>query len=139
MAVSVAQPSDLGWLVTDFVRSVAGVAHAVLVSADRILLAKSTGLPQDRAEELAAVASGLMKLSGSAATSFKGGAVTQTVIEMELGYLLMMSINDGSTLAVLASPRCDIGTVAYEMTMLVERVGERLTPEPRTQLRGLRS
>lgn len=138
MAVSVAQPSDLGWLVTDFVRRVAGVAHAVVVSADGLLLAKSAALPQDRAEQLCAVASGLMNLSSSAASNFKGGAVNQTVIEMELGYLLMMSISDGSSLAVLASPRCEIGTVAYEMTMLVERVGERLTPEPRTQLRGLR-
>lgn len=136
--MSVAPPSDLGWLVTDFVRRVSGVAHAVVVSTDGLLLAKSAALPQDRADQLCAVASSLMSLSEGAAQSFQGGAVNQTVIEMELGYLLMMAISDGSTLAVLASPRCEIGTVAYEMTLLVERVGERLTPEPRNGPQGVR-
>lgn len=142
MAVSAAPPSDFGWLVTDFVRRVAGVAHAVLVTSDGLLLAKSAALPVDRAEQLCAVASGLMNLSDSAADSFQGGAVNQTVIEMELGYLLMMSIGDGSILAVLASPRCDIGAVAYEMTLLVDRVGAQLTPgrrdQPRHGVRGNR-
>ena len=33
-----------------------------------------------------------------------------------------------SVFAVLASPGCDLGLVAYEMTLLVERVGRVLTP-----------
>jgi len=39
-----------------------------------------------------------------------------------------MAISDGSWLAVLASPTSDIGLVGYEMTLLVERVGEHLSP-----------
>jgi uncharacterized protein len=39
-----------------------------------------------------------------------------------------MAISDGSWLAVLASPTSDIGLVGYEMTMLVDRVGEHLSP-----------
>ena len=46
--------------------------------------------------------------------------------------LLLMAISDGSWLAVLASPTSDIGLVGYEMTMLVDRVGEHLSPELRT-------
>jgi hypothetical protein len=42
-----------------------------------------------------------------------------------------MAISDGSWLAVLASPTSDIGLVGYEMTMLVDRVGEHLSPELR--------
>jgi hypothetical protein len=42
-----------------------------------------------------------------------------------------MAISDGSSLAVLASADCDMGLVAYEMALLVERVGRALTPEPR--------
>jgi hypothetical protein len=37
---------------------------------------------------------------------------------------------------VLAAPVCDIGQVAYEMTLLVDRVGQMLTPELRAQLQG---
>jgi uncharacterized protein len=134
---SVQQPGSFSWLITDFVRRVPGVAHAVVVSADGLLLAGSHGLPRDRAEQLSAVSSGLISLTQGAARCFEGGAVNQTVVEMERGYLFLMSISDGSCLSVLAAPNCDIGLVAYEMTLLVERVGQQLTPELRAQLQGV--
>ncbi|MFI9384017.1 MULTISPECIES: roadblock/LC7 domain-containing protein [unclassified Kutzneria] len=134
---SVQQPGSFSWLITDFVRRVPGVAHAVVVSADGLLLAGSHGLPRDRAEQLSAVSSGLISLTQGAARCFEGGAVNQTVVEMERGYLFLMSISDGSCLSILAAPNCDIGLVAYEMTLLVERVGQQLTPELRAQLQGV--
>ncbi|AUS78476.1 dynein regulation protein LC7 [Actinoalloteichus sp. AHMU CJ021] len=136
MTASAQQPGSFGWLITDFVRRVPGVAHAVVVSADGLLLAGSHGLPRDRAEQLSAVASGLISLTQGAARVFDAGEVAQTVVEMEQGFLFLMSISDGSCLAVLAAPNCDIGLVAYEMTLLVERVGAQLTPELRAQLQG---
>jgi len=125
---------NFSWLVDDFVSRVAGVAHAIVVSADGLLLASSTRLPLDRAEQLAAVASGLISLNLGAARCFEAGDVKQTVVEMERGYLFLMSISDGSCLAVLAAPNCDIGLIGYAMTRLVERVGVQLTPEIRSQL-----
>ncbi|RZQ61802.1 roadblock/LC7 domain-containing protein [Amycolatopsis suaedae] len=136
MTASAAQSGSFGWLITDFVRRVPGAAHAVVVSADGLLLSASDGLPRERAEQLSAVASGLISLTQGAARCFDAGAVNQTVVEMERGYLFLMSISDGSSLAVLAAPGSDIGTVAYEMTLLVDRVGEQLTPELRAQLQG---
>ena len=130
------QPGSFGWLITDFVRQVPGVAHAVVVSADGLLLAASHGLPRDRAEQLSAVAAGLTSLTDGAARCFEAGEVSQTVVEMDRGYLFLMSISDGSSIVVLAAPNCDIGLVAYEMTMLVERVGQQLTPELRAQSQG---
>lgn len=127
---------SFGWLITEFVRRVPGAAHAVVVSADGLLLAGSEGLPKDRADQLSAVASGLVSLTQGAARCFEAGAVNQTVVEMDRGYLFLMPISDGSSLAVLASPHSDIGMVAYEMTMLVDRVGQQLTPELRSQLQG---
>ncbi|KOX18529.1 dynein regulation protein LC7 [Saccharothrix sp. NRRL B-16348] len=121
-------------MVDDFVARVAGVAHAIVVSADGLLLASSERLPIDRAEQLAAVASGLVSLNLGAARCFEAGDVKQTVVEMERGYLFLMSISDGSCLAVLAAPNCDIGLIGYAMTRLVERVGVQLTPEIRSQL-----
>ncbi|WP_086782405.1 roadblock/LC7 domain-containing protein [Crossiella equi] len=137
MTESVQQPGSFGWLITDFVRRVPGVAHAVVVSADGLMLAGSEGLPRDRAEQLSAVSSGLVSLTAGAARVFEAGEVAQTVVEMERGYLFLMSISDGSCLSVLAAPNCDIGLVAYEMTLLVERVGQQLTPELRAQLHGV--
>jgi predicted regulator of Ras-like GTPase activity (Roadblock/LC7/MglB family) len=130
------QPSQFGWLVNDFSERVPGVAHAVVVSADGLLLTASARLPLDRADQLAAVASGLVSLTQGAARCFEAGAVRETIVEMEGGIMLLMAISDGSSLAVLASPLCDIGQVAYEMTLLVDRVGQILTPELRAQLQG---
>ena len=130
------QPSQFGWLVDSFVQQVPGVAHAVVVSADGLLLVPSSGLPRDRADQLAAVTSGLVSLTQGAARCFDAGGVIQTVVEMERGIVLTMAISDGSSLAVLASPNCDIGLIGYEMTLLVDRAGKLLTPELRAQLQG---
>src|SRR5436305_1550852 len=130
------QQNQFGWLVNDFTERVPGVAHAVVVSADGLLLTASAKLPTDRADQLAAVASGLLSLTQGAARCFEAGSVTETVVEMERGLMLQMAISDGSCLTVLAAPYCDIGLIAYEMALLVERVGQILTPELRSQLQG---
>ncbi|WP_307796327.1 roadblock/LC7 domain-containing protein [Amycolatopsis sp. 195334CR] len=135
------QPSTLAnggfaWLITDFVKRVPGAAHAVVVSADGLMLAHSRGLPKDKADQLAAVASGLTSLARGASKIFEGGTVAQTVVEMANGFMFLMSVSDGSCLAVLGAPDSDIGLVVYEMTLLVDRVGKQLTPAQRAQLRG---
>ena len=126
---------DLNWLITNFVERVPAVAHAIVVSADGLALAFSAGFPEDRADQLAAVTSGLTSLTQGAARVFEAGSVIQTVVEMQGGLLLVMAISNGSSLAVLAASDCDMGLVAYEMTLLVERVGRALTPGPRDGLR----
>lgn len=130
------QPSQFGWMVDDFVGRVPGVAHSVVVSSDGLLLTASAHLPRDRADQLAAVASGLTSLTQGAARCFEAGQMVQTVVEMERGIVLLMAIGDGSCLAVLAAPSCDIGLVGYEMTLLVERVGQLLTPQLRAELQN---
>lgn len=126
---------DLGFLVTNFAERVASVTHAIVVSSDGLPLACSEGFPPDRAEQLAAVTSGLTSLAQGVARMFEGGAISQTAVDMERGVLIVMAISDGSSLAVLVEDDCDMGLVAYEMSLLVVRVGDALTPE----VRGARS
>jgi len=123
---------DLNWLVTDFTSRVADVAHAVVVSADGVLLARSEGIPPGSAEQLAAITSGLVSLTQGAARIFEAGLLTQALVEMEGGLMFVMAISDGSSLAVLASLECDTDLVSYEMTLLVEAGGDVLTPAART-------
>jgi predicted regulator of Ras-like GTPase activity (Roadblock/LC7/MglB family) len=132
------QVNQFGWLVANFTERVPGVAHAVVVSVDGLLLTASSRLPGDRAEQLSAVASGVVGLTEGAARCLDGGGVLRTVVEMERGVLLLMSIRDGSCLAVLAAPDASIGQVAYEMTVLVDQVGQILTPELRAELHNLK-
>lgn len=131
--------TDFSWLINDFVNRVPGVAHGVTVSADGLLLTASTDLPNDRADQFAAVASGLISLTEGAARCFEAGNVNETIVDMDGGSMVLMSISDGSSIAVLTEPRCDLGQVAYEMARLVDRVGEVLTPELRAALRGERN
>ncbi|GLX01333.1 roadblock/LC7 domain-containing protein [Microtetraspora sp. NBRC 16547] len=126
------------WLITEFVGNTPGVAHAVVVSADGLRLANSDGFPADRADQLAAVSAGLLSLTVGASRVFDGGAVTQTVVEMQRGLMLIMAISDGSCMAVLAAADCDMGLVAYQMTLLVERAGQVLTPALRAELQSAR-
>lgn len=129
---SVARPvQDLNWLITDFVERVPSVARAIVVSSDGLAMARSEGFPTDGADQLAAVTSGLASLTQGTSRIFDDGLVTQTIVEMEREVLIVMPINDGSSLAVLSPADCDMGLVAYEMTLLVEQVGSALTPEVR--------
>lgn len=122
---------DMSWLLANFAHQVPGIAHVVAVSADGLLLAASENLPEDRADQLSAIAAGVISLTQGTARYFDGGGVLQTIIEMDAGYLFLMSISDGSCLGVLASRSCDVGQVGYEMALLVERVGQALSPTRR--------
>ena len=122
---------EMSWLLSNFADSVAGIAHVVAVSADGLLLASSRDLPADRGDQLAAISAGVVSLTDGASRMFQAGSVLQTVIEMDSGYLFLMSISDGSCMAVLAARSCDVGQVGYEMALLVERVGKALVPDRR--------
>jgi len=122
---------DLNWLVTDFTARVQDIAHAMVVSADGVPLALSTGIPSMAVEQFAAITSGLTSLIVGAARIMDAGTPTQALVEMDYGLMFVKAISDGSSLAVLAAPECDARQVSYEMTRLVEAVGELLTPAAR--------
>jgi predicted regulator of Ras-like GTPase activity (Roadblock/LC7/MglB family) len=132
MVTPLVRPADdLNGLLTNFADRVPSVAHMIVVSSDGLPMAYSQGFPPNRVEQLAAVTAGLASLTQGATRMFDGGSVTQTVVEMERGLLIVMAISDGSSLAVLASLDCDTELVAYEMTLLVDQVGSALTPQVR--------
>lgn len=82
------------------------------------------------------VSSGLASLSAGVSELFDRGRVLQSVVEMHGGYLLLMSVGDGSQLAVAASADWDIRRVGYEMAVLVERVGSEVEALPTTVVRS---
>ncbi|HEV2929086.1 MAG TPA: roadblock/LC7 domain-containing protein [Propionibacteriaceae bacterium] len=130
------EASDLNWLVGNFVQRTPGVAHAMVVSADGLPVAVSDRLDRPKADQLAAIACGLVSLTLGGARCIDGGLVKQTVVEMDKGLLVVMAISDGSCLTVLAASSCDVGVVAYEMTVLVTRTGDILTPALRAELQA---
>ena len=122
------EAQDFNWLLVQFVEKTDGVQEAIAVSSDGLLLAASAGRRRENVEQFAAITSGLISLTGGAAACFDFDGVEQVIVEMSKGYLFVTAIGDGSTLGVIADSDCDIGLIAYEMTLLCQRAGAALTP-----------
>jgi predicted regulator of Ras-like GTPase activity (Roadblock/LC7/MglB family) len=134
VAQTTSSVSDLAWLLDDLVDRVAEVKQAVVLSADGLLIAASRGLNREDAEHLAAVASGFQSLARGAGRQFRGGNVRQTIIEMDTMFLFVTAAGQRANLAVIGSEDADVGLVAYEMAMLVTRVGQYLTTPTRSSV-----
>jgi predicted regulator of Ras-like GTPase activity (Roadblock/LC7/MglB family) len=127
--------SDLTWLVDDLISRVGPARAAVVLSADGLLIASSAGLSRDDAEHLSAVAAGFQSLARGAGKRFGGGSVRQTIVEMDSAFLFVTAAGSGACLAVLATENADVGLVAYEMAMIVTRVGQYLSTPVRSPAR----
>ncbi len=121
----------LDWLLDDLVDRVPAAQHAVVLSADGLLIGRSAALARDDAEHLSAVAAGFQSLARGAGRHFKGGGVRQTIVEMDHAFLFVTAAGKGACLAVLCAADADIGVIAYEMAMLVARVGQTLMASSR--------
>ncbi|MFC9843183.1 roadblock/LC7 domain-containing protein [Streptomyces sp. NPDC060223] len=123
--------TGLGWLLDDLTARVAHVRHVLVLSNDGLVRGASTALLREDAEHLAAVSSGLHSLAKGSGRHFGAGQVRQTMIEFDSAVLFVTAAGAGSCLCVLAAAEADIGQVAYEMTLLVNRVGEHLGVDER--------
>lgn len=119
------------WLLDDLVARVPAARQAVVLSVDGLLTGKSRTLGRTDAEHLAAIASGFAGLARSAGRHFRGGRVRQTIVEMDQAFLFVTAAANGSCLAVWSDADSDIGLIAYEMAMLVERIGHAIAAPPR--------
>ncbi|MFE0100551.1 roadblock/LC7 domain-containing protein [Streptomyces sp. NPDC059009] len=120
------QNTGLGWLLDDLTRRMEHVQHALVLSNDGLVTGASSELKREDAEHLAAVSSGLHSLAKGSGRHFGAGNVRQTMIEFDDAVLFVTAAGDGSCLCVLSTAEADMGQVAYEMTLLVNRVGEHL-------------
>jgi len=119
---------NFNWLLSSFVEGTSGVTDAVAVSSDGLLMAMSSSLERAGAEQLAAIIAGMTSLAESTARCFALGELDQVIIAMQEGYLFVSAVSDGSSLGVVAERRCDVGSVGYQMSLLVQRVGSALSP-----------
>ncbi|MCW2862326.1 MAG: Roadblock/LC7 family protein [Actinoallomurus sp.] len=124
--VSAVPPShgsdDVVWLLSSLVERVPHTRSAVLLSSDGLTKAVH-GLDLDDADQLAAIASGLISLARSTGAKFGGSdVVRQVVVELDDTLLFVSSAGLGSVLTVLADRDADAGVVGYEMSQLIKSV-----------------
>ena len=122
---------ELDWLLATMVEKVDHVRQAVILSADGLVLATSPGITADEADHLAALAAGMQSLARGASQQLSGGDVRQTAIEMDQALLFITAAGSGTCLAVAADVEADAGQIAYEMTVLIKRVGKHMVANPR--------
>jgi uncharacterized protein len=120
------QSANITWLLDDLVERVAQAQQAVVLSADGLLLGSTTRMQREDAEHLSAMAAGFQSLAKGASRHFSAGPVRQTVVEMQEAFLLVTAAGTGACLAVLVGNTADLGLVAYEMALLITRVGQTL-------------
>ncbi|MEV5010757.1 roadblock/LC7 domain-containing protein [Streptomyces sp. NPDC093064] len=125
---------ELNWLLDELVDRVASIRKAIVLSRDGLATGVSKDLTREDSEHLAAVASGFHSLAKGVGRHFDAGGVRQTVVELDDAFLFVTAAGDGSCLAVLSDADSDVGQVAYEMTLLVKRVGAHLGAAPRTDV-----
>ncbi|WP_433517787.1 roadblock/LC7 domain-containing protein [Nonomuraea sp. CA-143628] len=125
--------TDLNWLLDDLIGRVKEAEHAIVLSSDGLLMASSAALQRTDGEHLSAVASGLQSLAKGLSEHVSGGVVKQTVVEWRSRFLIVTVAGERACLAVLCAQNADIGLVAYEMAMLVARVGQYLTSGARAE------
>ena len=125
------QNAPLDWLLDELLERVPSARQAVVLSSDGLLIGASSGLSREDGEHLAAMAAGFQSLARSASRHFRAGAVRQTVVEMDEAFLFVTAAGTGACLAVLSESDADIGLIAYEMAMLVIRVGQSMSTSAR--------
>lgn len=126
---------DIGGRLDEFTANAPGVTHALVLSSDGLVLGASSAVDADRAEQLAAIASGLLSLGHHGADLFDKGRCEQVMLRLSRGHLLFVDITERAGLAVLTGPDADLRTVAYEMTAFADRAAERFAPQARGEHR----
>ena len=122
---------ELDWLLDNLVSSVMGVRIAIILSPDGLSLGRSPGLSEADAGHLAALSAGAQSLARGVGVWSGYGDVSQTIIEMEAALLFITPAGRGTCLALLADAGADAGQIAYEMAVLVKRVGQHMIANPR--------
>jgi predicted regulator of Ras-like GTPase activity (Roadblock/LC7/MglB family) len=122
---------ELGWLLDDLVTRVPGIEKALVLTRDGLSAGASATLSISEAERLAAMAAAFHSLARGATQELGGGGVRQVIVEMDSGFFFTTAAGEGSCLAVVSSAEVDVGLVAYEMAVLVRRVSQHLSLNPR--------
>lgn len=127
--------NDLSWML-DSALEIPGALHAVLISADGLLMARTKEFDKDNADRVAAAMSGVQSLSRSLAFFCEDTSQQwrQTLVEFDGGWVFLISAGTGAYLGVSASSEVDMHDITFRMQQLVGQLGKALTTPPRENI-----
>ncbi|SEG42659.1 Predicted regulator of Ras-like GTPase activity, Roadblock/LC7/MglB family [Actinacidiphila yanglinensis] len=131
-------PGGVEVLLERFVAVTPGAQHALVLSADGLKVSWSPGLSADRADQLAAIASGIQSLVHGASLEFGDGSggVRQSMTDFHGGVLFIVAAGAGAHLAVVGEESADARAIGRGMNDVVEAVHGRLGVRPATGALG---
>ncbi|EYT81497.1 MULTISPECIES: roadblock/LC7 domain-containing protein [unclassified Streptomyces] len=123
---------DLSWVLND-VLSVTGARHAILVSADGLLMERSSEIGRDEAERHAAAMSSMQSLSRAVAGFVEGGRGVwkETLMGYDGGWIFLSAAGNGAYLAVSTALDVDMELMSIRMQQQVQAMGRALSTQPR--------
>jgi predicted regulator of Ras-like GTPase activity (Roadblock/LC7/MglB family) len=126
---------DLSWML-DSALEIPGALHAVLISADGLLMARTKDFDKDDADRVAAAMSGVQSLSRSLGFFCEDNSQLwrQTLVEFDGGWVFLISAGEGAYLGVSAAPDVDMQDITFRMQQLVGQLGKVLVAPPRENL-----
>jgi predicted regulator of Ras-like GTPase activity (Roadblock/LC7/MglB family) len=130
--------TSLAWLLQSLLERTPGTRHALALSRDGLKLCWTEDLTGDKADQLAAICSGIQALARGASVEFGDGigGVRHSMTEFHGGLLFIVEAGKGAHLAVVAEEDADPGVVGHQMSELVDQIGEHLRAEPREPVHG---
>jgi predicted regulator of Ras-like GTPase activity (Roadblock/LC7/MglB family) len=130
MTAEAGAAGQLSWLLDNLLK-VNDVRQAVVLSRDGLVMAAAQSMSREEGDHLAALAAGLQGLAHGAMEYCGASEVRQTIIELDSAFLFVMAAGEGTCLAVVSSQDANVGVIAYEMAMMVRRMGRYLLARPR--------
>jgi predicted regulator of Ras-like GTPase activity (Roadblock/LC7/MglB family) len=132
-----AQAQGLQQMIGDFAAQRTEVVAAVLASSDGLLITASEDVDRNHADELAAIACGLVSIvSGSTARMFGDDKVELATARLSHRVLLIRPVGDGSVIAVIATSDVDVDATGAAMAALTGKIETVLTEEVRQELQS---
>lgn len=122
----------LGWMLDEAIR-MPETRHAILLSADGLLIAHSKGIARDDADRYSAAMSALQSITRNTSEFCSSGSVQwrQSVSEFDGGYVLLVGAGAGAYVAVSATEKVNLEDLSFRLQELVQRLGKELTSPPR--------
>lgn len=124
--------NPLGWMLDDAIK-MPETRHAILLSADGLLIAHSMGIGRDDADRHAAAMSALQSIARNTSEFCRNEPAQwrQSISEFDGGYALLVGAGPGAYVAVSATEKVNLEDLTFRLHELVQRLGKELTSPPR--------
>jgi predicted regulator of Ras-like GTPase activity (Roadblock/LC7/MglB family) len=131
-----APAQEVGFLIERLAVETEGIVHAIVLSTDGLKLAVSSGLDADQADRFAAAACSVFSVSKAIGRELVFGGYQQTVVRYANGHAIVVALGNAAALASITEAEAKLGNIAFQMSLFATKIGDLLSPEVRTVLRG---